>query len=120
MTSTTTLSADLGTKQLELLKEAVPRAVCVGVVVNPDNPWHPLAVQSAERAARSRLAELSTRDRLPTMHGVRQYVDRGGLMSYWAHQGDLYRRVASYVDRLFKGARAGDLPIEEPPRWDSS
>ena len=49
-----------------------------------------------------RIADVAITRRLPTMHGVRGYVDAGGLMSYWANQADLYRRVVSYVDRIFK------------------
>jgi putative tryptophan/tyrosine transport system substrate-binding protein len=56
--------------------------------------------------------------RLPTMHGARGYVDAGGLMSYWAYQVDLYRRAASYVDRILKGAKPGDLPIEQPTKFE--
>jgi putative tryptophan/tyrosine transport system substrate-binding protein len=67
---------------------------------------------------RTRLAELTFKHRLPSMYGVREYVDAGGLMSYWAHQADLYRRVASYVDRILKGAKPGDLPIEQPTRFE--
>ncbi len=67
---------------------------------------------------RARLADLAAKRRLPTMHGVRGYVDAGGLMSYWAQQEDLYRRVVSYVDRILKGAKPGDLPIEQPSRFE--
>src|SRR5437660_1678534 len=58
VTGTTTLSADLSSKQLELLKEAVPRAVRIAVLWNPDNPWHPLALKGAEAAARSLVVQL--------------------------------------------------------------
>ena len=67
---------------------------------------------------RARLADLAVKRRLPTMCGVRGYTDAGGLMSYWAHQADLYRRVGSYVDRILKGANTGDLPIEQPTRFE--
>jgi ABC-type uncharacterized transport system substrate-binding protein len=67
---------------------------------------------------RTRLAELAAKRRLPAMYGVKGYIDAGGLMSYWAHQGDLYRRVGCYVDRLLKGAKPADLPIEQPTKFE--
>jgi putative ABC transport system substrate-binding protein len=67
---------------------------------------------------RARLAELTVMHRLPSMHGVRGYADAGGLMSYWAHAGDLYRRVVSYVDRILKGAKPAELPVEQPTRFE--
>jgi putative ABC transport system substrate-binding protein len=67
---------------------------------------------------RARIADLAAKRGLPTMHGVRGYVDAGGLMSYWAYQADLYRRAASYVDRILRGAKPGDLPIEQPTRFE--
>jgi putative ABC transport system substrate-binding protein len=60
VTGTTTLSADLSSKQLELLREAVPRAVRIAVLWNPSNPWHPLAVKGVEAAARSLAVRLQT------------------------------------------------------------
>jgi ABC-type uncharacterized transport system substrate-binding protein len=68
---------------------------------------------------RARIADLAAKRRLPTMHGVRGYVDAGGLISYWANQADLYRRGASYVDRILKGAKPGGLTHRAAER-DSS
>ena len=60
------------------------------------------------------IAELAARHRLPTIAGVAEYVDAGGLISYGPSLNDLFRRGATYVDKIFKGARPGDLPVEQP------
>ena len=51
-------------------------------------------------------------------YGLRGHVDAGGLLPYWAHQADLYRRVGSYVDRILKGAKPAELPVEQPPTFE--
>jgi ABC-type uncharacterized transport system substrate-binding protein len=61
---------------------------------------------------------LSLGARLPTMHGLREYVESGGLMSYGPNFPDLYRRAADYVDKILRGAKPGDLPIEQPTKFD--
>jgi putative ABC transport system substrate-binding protein len=66
---------------------------------------------------RQRIAEFTTRNRLPSMFSVRDYVDAGGLMSYGESFREFYRRAASYVDKIIKGAKPGDLPIEQPSRF---
>jgi putative ABC transport system substrate-binding protein len=162
ITGVTTLSADLSIKQLEFLKEAVPRASRVALLWNPDDPWHSVTVKSLQArsgslgiqlqhvgvrgpdafdsafnamtmehtqavlaladpmtfAHRRRLADLAIKNKLPMMGGRREYAEAGTLLSYWADEDDLYRRVASYVDRILKGARAGDLPIEQPTKFE--
>jgi putative ABC transport system substrate-binding protein len=162
ITGLTTLTVDVSIKQLQLLKEAVPRASRVALLWNPDNPWHPVAVKAlqtssgsqefqlqvlkvrgpdtfdgafhamaAERAQgvlvladpmmfahRQRLADLAIKHRLPMMSNVRKYAEAGSLMSYWADRADLSRRAASYVDRILKGAKPGDLPIEQPTKFE--
>jgi putative ABC transport system substrate-binding protein len=65
-----------------------------------------------------RLVELAARNRLPTVYASREFVDAGGLMSYGANQPDLHRRAATYVDKILKGARAGDLPVEQPTKFE--
>jgi putative tryptophan/tyrosine transport system substrate-binding protein len=62
--------------------------------------------------------ELTAKYRLPSMTEERRYVDAGGLMSYGANVGDLYRRSATYVDRILKGAKPGDLPMEEANKFE--
>ena len=63
---------------------------------------------------RPQLAELAIRYRMPSIFGNRAYVEAGGLMSYGQKIADNYRRAASYVDKIFKGAKPGDLPVEQP------
>jgi len=163
ITGTTTLSADLSSKQLEFLKEAVPQAGRIAVLWNRSNPWHSFALKGVETGARSlavqlqilevhgagefdgafaamtskragaililadplfffhraRLADLAAKRGLPAISGgSKGFVDAGGLMYYWANQADLYQRVASYVDRIHKGAKPRDLPIEQPTRFE--
>jgi putative tryptophan/tyrosine transport system substrate-binding protein len=67
---------------------------------------------------RVRMAELTTRHRLPSMHGVRENVDAGGLMSYGPSLRAQARRAASYVDKILKGARPAELPIEQPTTFE--
>jgi putative ABC transport system substrate-binding protein len=67
---------------------------------------------------RRRLADLASRHRLPTVLPFREGVDAGGLMSYAPHLQDLYRRAATYVDKILKGARPGDLPVEQPTKFE--
>jgi putative ABC transport system substrate-binding protein len=52
------------------------------------------------------------------MYGYRDFVDEGGLMSYGPYRPDLYRRTATYIDRILKGARPGELPVEQPTKFE--
>jgi putative ABC transport system substrate-binding protein len=67
---------------------------------------------------RRRLAELEAKHRLPTMHDLREFVEAGSLMSYGPDLADLFRRAATYVDKILKGAKPADLPVEEPTKFD--
>lgn len=60
------------------------------------------------------IAEMAARHRLPTISGLTEYVEAGGLISYGASLTDMFRRGATYVDKIFKGAKPGDLPVEQP------
>jgi putative ABC transport system substrate-binding protein len=67
---------------------------------------------------RGRIAELALQGRLPTMYESRYFVEAGGLLAYGVNLPDLYRRAAVYVDRILRGARPADLPVERPVRFD--
>ena len=162
ITGTTSLSADLSVKQLQILKEALARTSRIAVLWNPDNPWHPGALKALHGESRSlnvhvqtvpvrrpeeldnayeaiikeraqavlvladpmtffhrkRLAELAIKHRLPLMGGLREYTEAGGLMSYWADESEQLRNVARYVDKILKGAKPADLPIEQPSKYE--
>jgi len=66
---------------------------------------------------RQRLGDLAKKSRLPTVFAFREYVDAGGLMSYGPDLGDLSRRAAIYVDKILKGAKPSDLPVEQPTKF---
>ena len=69
-------------------------------------------------AERQRVAELAIKHRLPTMSTLKEVAEAGGLMSYGPNQEDLYRRGAIYVDKILKGAKPADLPIEQPTKFE--
>ena len=148
------------TKQLELLKEAVPGLSRVGVLHRPElaSTMHTAVETGARRlglaarflkvaevadfepafkaaraegagamhvlpspffnAQRRQLIDLAARYRLPAFYEFRDYVEDGGLMSYGPSINEMYRDMASYVDRILKGAKPGDLPIERPARFE--
>ena len=67
---------------------------------------------------RKRLAELAVKHRLPTVVGSREYVEAGGLIGYATDFPDLFRRAATFVDKILKGAKPADLPIEQPTKFE--
>jgi putative ABC transport system substrate-binding protein len=157
-----TAGLEMFAKQLELLKETVPKLRRVAILSNPANAYHQLAIREVNVAARSlgvqlqlleargpnefdgafaamakervgallvlsdaifsshrtRLADLAARSRLPAAYGVRDSVEAGGLMSYGPSFLDSYRRAATYVDKILKGAKPADLPVEQPTKFE--
>lgn len=152
---------EIHAKQLQLLKEAAPRAQRIALLWNPANRTAATIVRTVEDAARSlgielqvagarapeefepaframtqaradallvvpdsvfnfhraRLADLSSRHRLPTMYSQDDYAKAGGLMAYGVNFTDQYRRAAYYVDRLLRGANPAELPVERPTKF---
>jgi len=163
VTGLSALGFEIVGKQLELLKEIVPRVSRVAVLGNPTSQEvYPLwlgqvkvaarslgvqlqileargpddfekafAAMTRERAGalfvlgdgmfllhRTRIAELAAKHRLPAMYPVRGFVDAGGLIVYGPSPRDNFRRAATYVDRILKGAKPADLPVEQPTKFE--
>jgi len=95
--------------ELESAFTAIARAEAQALFVLSFGPYS---------AKRQRLAELAIRHRLPTMFADRVHVEAGGLMSYGADLGDLFRRGAIYVDKILRGAKPADLPVEQPTKFE--
>jgi putative ABC transport system substrate-binding protein len=67
---------------------------------------------------RRRVVDLAAKNRLPGVYGFREYVDAGGLMAYGPNVADLFQRAAIYADKILKGAKPGDLPVEQPTKFE--
>ena len=67
---------------------------------------------------RRRLVDLAAKNRVPTVYPAREFVDAGGLMAYGTNIADLYRRAATYVDKILRGAKPADLPVEQPTKFE--
>jgi putative ABC transport system substrate-binding protein len=69
-------------------------------------------------AERKRIVELATKHRLPAIYFQKEFVDEGSLMSYGADYTDLYRRAAQYVDKILKGTKPADLPVQQATKFE--
>ena len=162
ITGLSRLAPELIGKALEILKETVPKAEQVAVLMNPNDPVHTELVTNVRRAAsslgvqlrvieapkpsalepafatmarermgavlvlpsgmfylnRTRIAELALRGGLPSMFGSSEMVKVGGLLEYAPSSIDNYRRAATFVDKILKGARPGDLPVQQPTKFE--
>jgi putative ABC transport system substrate-binding protein len=109
-----TLGLEVTTSEIRRAEDISPafdalkgRADAVYVCVDPLVNTHRIRVNTLALAAR-----------LPTMHGLREFVEAGGLMSYGPNLPDLLRRAADYVDKILRGAKPGDIPVEQPTKFD--
>jgi putative ABC transport system substrate-binding protein len=164
VTGLASLSPELNTKRLEILKDAVPKLARVGLLRSPGagvatdlqlKELRPAAVtlklkleeietqfdakglasafQTAKQkqvnaimmistrpffAERKRIVELAGKYRLPAIYPQKEFADEGGLMSYGADYDDLYRRAAVYVDKILKGAKPADLPVQQATKFE--
>ena len=165
VTGNSSLSPELNTKRLEILKDAVPKLARVGLLrsagsqrqsgdiqlkelrpaalalklkleeieTEPDAKGLESAFQTAKQkqvgaimtttsrqffAERKRIVELAGKYRLPAIYTQKGFVDEGGLMSYGADYDDLFRRAAVYVDKILKGAKPADLPVQQATKFE--
>jgi putative ABC transport system substrate-binding protein len=119
------------------LKETEPAAKAFKISLQYLDVLGPKSVESAFREAskaradavlvfvapvlisrRKQIADLAVKNRVPAMYGQPEYVEDGGLMSYGVSVVDLYRRAATYVDKILKGAKPADLPVEQPTKFE--
>jgi ABC-type uncharacterized transport system substrate-binding protein len=77
-----------------------------------------VAIDALTNTNRVRINTLALAERLPTMHAIREGVEAGGLMSYGPNVPDLFRRAGDYVDKILRGAKPGEIPIEQPTKFD--
>ena len=134
-TGFTFLQDELASKRMELLKEVAPRISRVAFLSNPDHPDNELRVaQRAATALGVRLQSIDmsgpgdldgalqavTQASVDALYVVasRQRAQAGGLLSYGPNVGEVVRNAATYVDKIFKGARPGDLPVQQPTRFE--
>jgi putative ABC transport system substrate-binding protein len=164
VTGNASLTPELNTKRLEILKDAVPKLARVGLLwlsgggigqdlqmkelrpaalalrlkleeikTQPDPKGLESAFQTAKQkqvnaiittatrpflAERKQIVELAGKYRLPAIYGQKEFVNEGGLMSYGADFDDLYRRAAVYVDKILKGAKPADLPVQQATKFE--
>jgi putative ABC transport system substrate-binding protein len=97
-------------EDLERAFAAVVNAKAQALIVQTPNP---VAVTNQER-----IANFAARSRLPSMFGVALFADAGGLMSYGSNGAERWRRAATYVDKILKGAKPADLPVEQPTKFE--
>ena len=162
ITGLSNLSPEISGKQLELLKEIIPKVSRVAVLGELNNPGNAQSFKDMEHAAkvfkvqlesldvrsaadiasgfntankaradamlvlggpvttseRKSIAELAAKNRMPAIYPQSDYMDVGGLLFYGVSVNDLFRRAAIYVDKILKGAKPADLPVERPTKFE--
>ena len=103
------IDAQLDAKGLESAFQTAKQKQVGAIMTTTGNPFF---------TERKRIVELAVKHRLPAIYPQKEFVDAGGLMSYGADYDDLYRRAAVYVDKILKGAKPADLPVQQPMKFE--
>jgi len=113
-------AAGILTLRLQVLEILGPQDIETAFQAATDGRAHAVLVLASPHllSNRVRVADVAAKSRIPTIYYASDYVKDGGLMSYGVSTTDLFRRAANYVDKIVKGAKAGDLPIEQPTRFE--
>ena len=131
LTNPTNRSHATLTRELKAAARALGVQLQVLDARSPDQLDSAFAAMTRERAAallvltdsmfvgqRRRVADLAARSRLPAMYYQREFVDAGGLISYGASLSDMFRQAATHVDKILRGAKPGDIPVEQPTKFE--
>ena len=113
-------AAGILTLRLQVLEISGPQDIETAFQAATEGRAHAVLVLASPHllSNRVRVADVAAKSRIPTIYYASDYVKEGGLMSYGVSTTDLFRRAANYVDKIVKGAKAGDLPIEQPTRFE--
>jgi len=113
-------AAGILTLRLQVLEILGPQDIETAFQAATEGRAHAVLVLASPHllSNRVRVADVAAKSRIPTIYYASDYVKDGGLMSYGVSTTDLFRRAANYVDKIVKGAKAGDLPIEQPTRFE--
>ena len=103
------IKTEADAKSLESAFQTAKQKQVGAIMTQPTRPF---------LAERKRIVELASKYRLPAIYFTKEFVDEGGLMSYGADYDDLYRRAAVYVDKILKGAKPADLPVEQATKFE--
>jgi putative tryptophan/tyrosine transport system substrate-binding protein len=125
---------EIGAKHVELLVQAVPRLSRIAALGNPENRAHRRMIDAVHRGAQGsgvelvfvearvpnevKITDFAAKEHLPAIYPWREAATAGGFITYGANLADNFRRAASFVDRILRGAQPGDLPVERPDRYE--
>jgi ABC-type uncharacterized transport system substrate-binding protein len=113
--ATRTLGVDVAAFEIRRAEDIAP---LFEAIKNRAEALYVIGSDPLVQTKRIAISTLAAAVRLPTMHSAREYVEAGGLLSYGPNYADLFRRAGNYVDKILRGAKPGDMPVEQPTKFD--